>query len=102
MSAAQWIALAFCVVVCAGALAGMWHELRLDSERRIRGCYRGANVAYDDAEVARLVAEEEAAWAEWDGILRAVDSTPHDEPTPIFTRTVLDDIYRRTGGGDAA
>lgn len=101
MSAAQWIALGFCVVVCAGALAGMWHELRLDGERRIRDSFRGANVAYDDAEVARLLAEEEAAWAEWDAILRAVDGTPHDEPTPIFTRTVLDDIYRRTGGGAA-
>lgn len=101
MSAAQWIALGFCVVVCAGALAGMWHELRLDGERRLRDSYRRANVAYDDAEVARLVAEEKAAWAEWDGILRAIDNTPHDEPNPIFSRTVLDDIYRRTGGGAA-
>lgn len=101
MSAAQWIALLVSVVVCAGALAGMWHELRLDGERRIRDAYRRANVAYDDAEVARLVAEEETAWAEWEAIRRAVDNTPHDEPTPLFTQTVLDDIYRRTGGGAA-
>lgn len=101
MSAAQWVALLVSVVVCAGALAGMWHELWLDGERRLRDSYRRSNVAYDDAELARLVAEEEAAWAEWDGILRAIDSTPHDEPTPIFSRAVLDDIYRRTGGGAA-
>lgn len=101
MSAPQLIALAFCVAVCSAAVAGVARELWLDSERRLRDSFRGANVAYDDAEVARLVAEEEAAWAEWDGILRAVDGTPHDEPIPIFTRTVLDDIYRRTGGGAA-
>lgn len=93
----QWFALACLIFACclaATALSG-W------AEEYLRGLFGRAEVPYDDAELAEMVAAEEQAWAEWDGILRAVDDTPHDEPTPIFTRAVLDDIYRRTGGGAA-
>lgn len=96
MSAPQWIALAFCVVVCAGALAGMWHELWLDGERRIRDAYRGSNVAYDDAEVARLVAEGEREIDDWLQLARAVGVLPL-EPTPIHDRLVCEYIEQAEG-----
>ena len=97
MSAAQWFVAFMAVIVGCLAVTALSYR----AEQYLRGVYRSQRVAWDDDELAAQVAEDERAWAEWAAILRAVDNTPHDEPTPLFTQTVLDDIYRRTGGGAA-
>lgn len=90
MSAAQWFAAFMALVVgCLALTALSWR-----AEQHLRNIYRRLRVAWDHAELERMVAEEEAAWDEWASILAAVDNTPHDEPTPIYAETIVDNVRR--------
>ena len=93
MSAAQW----FVVIAAAFVIAYAGTVLTWRGEQYFRSIYRRNNIAWDDTELARWVADEERAWAEWESILRAVDNTPHVEPTPLYVETIVDNV-RRHGG----
>ena len=96
MSAAQFFAIFVLAVTTGLALT----VLSWRAEQYLRDRYHRAGVAYTDAELAEIVAREEAAWDEWESILRAIDNTPHPEATPIFAETIVDNV-RRQGGGAA-
>ena len=63
-------------------------------EERLREAYRRSDVPFDEAELAAKVRREEDAWADWVAIMKALDPTPHAEPTPIFHRAVRENIRR--------
>lgn len=93
MTAAQ-----FFIMLVGGVTIGLaLTALSYRAEPRIRAAFTRARVAYDDAELARMVAEDEAAWERMAAVLRSVDHTPNPEPTPLYTETVLDNL-RRDGG----
>lgn len=97
MSAAQWIALLICVVVCVGCLAGLAHEFALTSEQAIRKAYKRAGVAYDrDEYLAMLIDDGEREIDEWLQLARAVGVVPL-EPTPIHDRLVCEYIEQAEG-----
>lgn len=90
MSAAQW----FVVIAAAFVIAYALTVLSWRAEQHLRDVYRRLRIAWDDAELARMVADEEAAWDEWEAILAAVDNTPHPEPTRIYVETIVDNVRR--------
>lgn len=82
------------VAIVAGCLLLTW--LTHAADQAIRRYYAGANVAYDDAELAAQVAEDEQAWAEWAAICAVLDIAP-DQGTPIYDRLVCDEMERAEG-----
>lgn len=88
-----WIVFGLFVLVVGGCLALTAASGR--AEQYLRETFQLAGVPFDDAELAEKVAREERAWAEWASLMRALDPTWHDEPTPEFDRAVRANI---TGG----
>lgn len=82
------------VAIVVGCLVLTWLTHAVD--QTIRRGYAASNVAYDDAELAAQVAEDERAWAEWAAICQVLDIAP-DQGTPIYDRLVCDEMERAEG-----
>lgn len=91
MSGAQWFVVFMAVIVGCLAVTALSYR----AEQYLRGIYRSQRVAWDDDELARMVAVEEAEVDEWLRLARVVGVL--NPGTPIYDRLVCEQIEQQEG-----